>query len=109
MLRFPVCPFARHIVVLWNSLPASAKVTFVAVTIIHCHMAISPVTVIVCCCGLSVVRSRSIVTCCRCVLGRAKRHSRAVMCNRSVLVHSRLRHVTVGIEAIVLVVVSAQP
>lgn len=56
-LRFPVSPFARHIEILWNILSASAKVTLVAVTIIHSHVTISAVMVIVCNCGLSVVRS----------------------------------------------------
>ena len=102
MLRSPGV-LCRHIVVLWNSLPAS-EVATIATIRVHCHVTICA---LVCCCGLSVVRSRSIVVCSwcivmcnRCILGRPKRHSRAVM-------HSGLIHVTVGIEAIVLVVVSA--
>ena len=107
MLRSPGV-LCRHIVVLWNSLPAS-EVATIATIRVHCHVTICALAIIVCCCGLSVVRSRSwcIAMCNWCILGRAKRHSRAVMCSRSIVMHSGFIHVTVGIEAIVLVVVSA--
>ena len=98
-MGFPVSPFARHIEILWNSLPASAEVATVATIRVHCHVTVSALAVIMCCCRLSVLRSRS-----WCI----------AMCNWSVMVngrcivmHSGLRHVTVSVEARVKMVVSA--
>ena len=64
---------------------------------IHCHVTIGAVTVILCNCGLSVMRSRCwrIMMCNRCL----------VMHSRSRMVHSGLRHVTVSIEVSRLVIV----
>ena len=64
----------------------------VSAVAVHCHVTICALVVLVCCCGLSVVRSR--------------RRS-LMMHGRCRMIHSGLRHVTVCIEAIVLVVVSA--
>ena len=69
-----------------------SKVTSVAVTIVHSHVAISAVTIIMCNCGLSVMRSWNW---CMAMHWRCR------------MVHSGLRHVTSRVEARVTMAVAA--
>ena len=69
-----------------------SKVASVAVTIVHSHVAISAVTIIVCNCGLSVMRSWNW---CMAMHWRCR------------IVHSGLRHVTSSVEARVTMAVAA--